>query len=265
MDPAVLRDDMVDGLEHALGRPLPEAVGVAMRTVPRHEFVAESPYDNRPTRVEGTTALAPKLVARLLTALDPREADQTLVVGAGVGYTAAVLAEVVGPRRVHAVDISRRMVHRARDNLAAAGYDAVLVDCRDGAEGFPEYAPFDRVLVEAAAVEPPGALLDQLVPDGRLVMPRGHTDQTLVAVEPARDEPAGYRVVDDRGPVRFKPLLVDGEQVGGVTRNRTEREDREFAEQGWFAPQGWEHEWVDWDERLSGRERRSGDERPPGW
>lgn len=259
MDPAVLREDMVDGLEHALGRPLPEGIGVAMREVPRHEFVAESPYDNRPSRVDGTVALAPITVARLLMALDPRDGEDVLVVGAGVGYTVAVLAELVGPRHVHAVDISRSMVYRARENLDAAGYGATLVDCRDGAEGLPEYAPFDRVVVEAAAVEPPSTLLDQVDSEGRLVLPRGTTDQTLLAVQP--EDSGGYRVVDERGPVRFAPLLVDGEQPG-VTRNRTVREDREFAEQGYFANHGWEHEWVDWDERLSGRDRKSG--RGPG-
>lgn len=256
MDPAVLREDMVDGLEHTLGRPLPEGIGVAMREVPRHEFVEESPYDNRPSRVDGTVVLAPATVARLLTALDPREGDDVLIVGAGVGYTAAVLAELVGARHVHAVDISRSVVYQARQNLEVAGYGATLVDCRDGADGLPGYAPFDRILVEAAAVEPPANLLDQVDAGGRLVLPRGSTDQTLVAVEPD-DSGSGYRVVDERGPVRFAPLLVDGEQPG-VTRNRTVREDREFAEQGYFAKHGWEHEWVDWDERLSGREHESG-------
>jgi protein-L-isoaspartate(D-aspartate) O-methyltransferase len=256
MDPAVLREDMVDGLEHSLGRPLPEGIGVAMRDVPRHEFVDESPYDNRPAYVDGTVAIAPSTVSRLLTALDPGEGDEVLVVGAGVGYTAAVLAELVGARHVHAIDISRSMVYRARSNLDTAGYGATLVDCRDGAKGLPEYAPFDRILVEAAVVEPPASLLDQLAATGRLAFPRGSTDQTLVAVEPTDSGP-GYRVVDERGPVRFAPLLVDGEQPG-VTRNRTHREDREFAQQGYFAKHGWEYEWVDWDDRLSGRERESG-------
>ena len=253
MDPDVLRDDMVDGLEHALGRPLPEPLGVAMRTVPRRAFV-ESPYDNRASRVDGTIALAPGTVARLLTALDARpDADEeVLVVGAGVGYTAALLAEIVGGHRVHAVDISREMVYTARSNLEDAGYGEVLVDCREGSEGLPEYAPFDRILVEVGVVEPPRTLLDQLAPEGRLVFPKGNTDQTLVAVTPEADATDGYRIVDKRGPVRFAPLLVDGEQPG-VIRNRTVREDREHAERG--HAHGWEHEWLDWDERLSGRER----------
>jgi len=255
MDPEVLRHDMVDGLEHALGRPLPEPIGVAMREVPRRAFV-ETPYDNRPSRVDGTIALAPGTVARLLTALDPRPdaEEEVLVVGAGVGYTAAVLAEILDGHRVHAVDISRGMVHTARSNLDEAGYGEVLVDCREGSNGLPEYAPFDRVLVEAGVVEPPAALLDQLADDGRLVFPRGNADQTIVAVTPEADAADGYRVVDERGPVRFAPLLVEGEQPG-VTRNRTVREDRERAERSRKRAAGWEHEWLDWEERLSGRER----------
>ena len=250
MDPAVLREDMVDGLDHALGG-LDEAVGVAMRTVPRHAFVEERPYDNRTGDHAGTDVLAPRTVARLLEALAVDDGDDTLVVGVGVGYTAALLAELVGERHVHAVDIARRLVLDARRNLQRADYEGVLVDCRDGADGLPEYAPFDRVLVEASAVRPPRALLDQLAPDGRLVMPLGNPEGTLVAVE-ADDSPEGYAVVEEFGSVALAPLLVDGEQAGGVTRNRTEREDREFAEQGYFAPTGWEHEWIDWDDRLDG-------------
>jgi protein-L-isoaspartate(D-aspartate) O-methyltransferase len=248
MDPAVLREDMVDGLDHALDG-LDESVGVAMRTVPRHVFVEDQPYDNRAGDHAGTDVLAPRTVARLLQALDVDDEDDVLVVGVGVGYTAALLAELVGERRVHAVDIARRLVLDARRNLGQAGYEGVLVDRRDGADGLPEYAPFDRILVEAAAVRPPRALLDQLAPDGRLVMPIGTPDQTLVAVE--ADDTA-YEVVAEFGRTTLAPLLVDGEQAGGVTRNRTEREDREFAEQGYFAPTGWEQDWIDWEDRLDG-------------
>ncbi|WP_248895204.1 protein-L-isoaspartate O-methyltransferase family protein [Haloplanus halobius] len=243
MDPAVLREDMVDGLEHALGS-LDESLGTAMRSVPRHAFVEDRPYDNRSSEHAGTVVLAPRTVARLLEALAVEEDDTVLVIGAGVGYTAALLAELVGERRVHAVDISRRVVLDARRNLGTAGYEGVLVDRRDGAEGLPEYAPFDRILVEAAAVEPPAALVDQLVPDGRLVLPMGTPEQTLVAVEP---DGRGYTIVDEFGTTTLAPLLVEGEQAGGVTRNRTEREDREFAQQGYFAPTGWEQDWIDWD------------------
>ena len=246
MDAAVLREDMVDGLEHALDG-LDDAVARAMREVPRHRFVPERPYDNRASDFEGTHVLAPATAARLLTALSPDPESTTLVVGAGVGYTAAVLAEMTDERRVHAVDITRRIVYAARHNLRKAGYDAAFVDCRDGARGLPEYAPFDRILVEAASVRPPAALADQLAEGGRLVMPHGGPDQTLAAFEPGPD---GIERVETFGPVALGPLLVEGEQAGSLRRNRTEREDREFAEQGYFAPTGWEQNWIDWDEQL---------------
>jgi protein-L-isoaspartate(D-aspartate) O-methyltransferase len=250
MDPAVLRDDMVDGVAHALNG-LDERLGTAMRTVPRQSFVEDRPYDNRADDHAGSDVLAPETVARLLDALDVGTEDDVLVVGVGVGYTAALLAELVGERRVHAVDIVRRLVLDARHNLGEAGYDGVLVDRRDGADGLPEYAPFDRVLVEAAAVRPPRSLLDQLAPDGRLVMPMGLPEAALVAVE-ADDSPDGFRIVEKLGTATFAPLLVDGEQPGGMARNRTEREDREFEQQGYFAPTGWEQNWIDWDDRLDG-------------
>lgn len=257
MDPAVLRDDMVDGLEYALD-DVDERVASAMRTVPRRAFVEEGTYDDRTTTdaATGTRVLAPTTVGRLLDALALDGDDETLVVGAGVGYTAAVLAEIVGSTRVHAVDIARGTVLAARRNLDRAGYGAVLVDCRDGADGLPEYAPFDRVLVEAAAVSPPRRLLDQIGDGGRLVLPLGGPDQTLTAVAPTGD---GHRVLAEHGTVGFEPLLVDGEQAGTPPRNRTEREDREFASQGHFAPTGWEYEWVDWDERLDGGRGHHGD------
>ncbi|ELZ75195.1 protein-L-isoaspartate O-methyltransferase [Haloferax larsenii] len=240
MDHSVLREDMVDGLEHSLDQ-FDEAVDLAMRNVPRHEFVTDSPYQNKPTahRKTNTTILAPTTVARLLTALAAEPEDDVLIVGAGVGYTAAVLAEIVGDAHVHAVDITRSLVYEARTNLQRAGYDAVLVDCRDGADGLPEYAPYDRILVEASAVRPPRRLRSQLAADGRLVMPKGTTDQTLVAIE-------GGEVVETFGPLQFKPLLVDGEQTGGVVRNRTKREDPEYEGRGWHAGSGWEQEWIDW-------------------
>lgn len=245
MDIGVVREDMVDGLAHETKGVLETGrVADAMGSVPRQEFVdtdtPEAAYDDRAFDRRGTTILAPSLVARLLEALNPDPDGDVLVVGAGVGYTAAVLAEVVGARHVSAIDISRPLVTDARRNLAAAGYGAVLVDRRDGAEGLPEYAPFDRILVEAAAVAPPDALLGQLAPGGRLVMPKGLPDQELVAIEDGA-------VVDRRGAVRFEPLLVEGEQTGGIERNRAARENRERAADRADSRTGWKHDWIDWD------------------
>jgi protein-L-isoaspartate(D-aspartate) O-methyltransferase len=225
MDPAVLRDDMVASLEHESKACVRSAsVSVAMRAVPRHTFVEDdrSAYADRAFERFATRVLAPGTVGRLLEALDPEPDDSVLVVGAGVGYTAAVLAEIAGGRNVHAVDIARRLVYEARENLSEAGYPEVLVDCRDGANGFPEYAPYDRVLLEAAAVRPPTALLDQLAPGGRLVMPLGAREQSIATVAPDG-------TADRLGGCAFEPMLVEGEQADTVERNRTRREDREFA------------------------------------
>lgn len=246
MELDVLRDDMVASLEHeSKGFVESAALSVAMRSVPREEFVdeTEQAYLDKAFDHRGTRVLAPSMAARLLETLAPERGDSVLVVGAGVGYTAAVLAEMVGAERVHAVDITRALVHDARQNLARAGYPEVFVDRRDGADGLPEYAPFDRILLEAAAVEPPAALANQLAPDGRLVMPLGASEQTLVAVE-------GTEVVERAGPVAFTPLLVEGEQSGAVERNRTMREDREHAARALDARKGWEQDWIDWDGHI---------------
>jgi protein-L-isoaspartate(D-aspartate) O-methyltransferase len=243
MDPVVLRDDMVDSLEHeSKGCVRSEAVSVAMRDVPRHEFVDDErgAYADRAFERLGSRVLAPSTVGRLLEALSPRPGESVLVVGAGVGYTAAVLAEIVGGRRVHAVDITRRLVHEARDNLANAGYEAVLVDRRDGADGLPEYAPYDRILLEAAAVRPPDALVEQLAGDGRLVMPLGASQQSLTVVTPDGE-------TERLGGCAFSPMLVEGEQADTVERNRTHREDREFAQRDARRRKGWELDWIEWD------------------
>jgi protein-L-isoaspartate(D-aspartate) O-methyltransferase len=245
MDPAVLRDDMVEGLEHeAKGVVRSEAVSVAMRAVPRHDFLGDEreAYADRSHERLGTRVFSPSTVARLVEPLDVGEGDNVLVVGAGIGYTAAVLAAIAGERNVQAVDITRRVVYEARQNLDRAGYGGVLVDRRNGSEGFPAYAPFDRVLVEAAAIEPPRALVEQLAPDGRMVIPLGGATQTLSVVGSEGD------VVERQGTVAFAPMLVDGEQSGAIERNRTAREDREYAERASRRRRGWEHEWIDWDE-----------------
>ncbi len=244
MDLGALREDMVDGLEHDTKAVIESnALSVAMREVPRHEFVPDerTAYADCAHERRGTRVLAPQTVARLLDALSVEaKAATVLVVGAGVGYTVAVIAELVGSRNVHAVDIAWPMVAEARENLARAGYDGVLVDRRDGSAGLPEYAPFDRILLEAAAIKPPSSLLEQLAPSGRLVYPQlSPNGQRLTAVT-AEGETRQF------GAVSFKPLLVDGEQSGAIERNRTEREDLEFADQRRDTHTGWELDWLEW-------------------
>lgn len=277
MDDASLRADMIEGLEHELGSSVEPPVLTALQRVPREPFVVDS--STSADAADDAHSLSLAAVVRLLTSLDADDGDEVLVVGAGVGYSVALLAEIAGARRVHAVDIDRTAVAAARSNLDAAGYGAVLVDRADGANGLPAYAPYDRILVEAAVVEPPRALRDQLAPGGRIAYPRGTGVQTIAAVERATADPgvdggadreadgradapavtpeptdsedgapAGFETVDTFGPVRLRPMLVDGEQRG-VERNRTRREDAEHAAQG-GRHNGWEQGWIDWDDQL---------------
>ena len=271
MDDASLRADMIEGLEHQIGEPIEPPVLTALQRVPRDPFVDDSP---RGGAVDGDDphSLSLATLVRLVTALDVDEGDSVLVVGAGIGYSVAMLAEIAGARRVHAVDIDRAAVAAARSNLDAAGYGAVLVDRADGADGLPAYAPYDRILLETAVVEPPRPLREQLAPAGRIVYPRGAGVQTVAAIEPisgaepdptappapdgepdgdADDDPApaGFETVETHGPARLQPMLVDGEQPG-TERNRTRREDAERAERGRQRRHGWEQDWIDWDDRL---------------
>ena len=267
MDDASLRADMIEGLEHQIGEPIEPPVLTALQRVPRDPFVDDSP---RGGAVDGDDphSLSLPTMVRLVTALDAAEGDSVLVVGAGVGYSVAILAEIAGARRVHAVDIDRAAVAAARSNLDAAGYGAVLVDRADGADGLPAYASYDRILIETAVVEPPRALREQLASGGRIVYPRGAGVQTVAAIEPLSDAeedpdarfeadanadddpaPAGFETVETHGPARLQPMLVDGEQPG-TERNRTRREDAERAERGRQRRHGWEQDWIDWDDRL---------------
>lgn len=244
MDLSVLRDDMVDSLEHpANGVIRSESIALAMRDVPRHLFISDerAAHADRSHREAGTTVFAPSTTARLLEALSVESGHTVLVVGAGVGYTSAVIAEIVGPANVHAIDLSSRIVRIARQNLRKAGAEKVLVDHGDAANGLPAYAPYDRILVEAGALEPPRALLSQLAPDGRLVVPRGGQIQELVAYEYGE-------IIDTYGTIVVDPLLVPGEEPGAIERNRTAREDREFAARINTRRSGWEQEWIDWEQ-----------------
>lgn len=247
MDPAVLRADMVDGLVTSSQADIgDDALETALLTVPRHEFLEDQSgaYHDRSHECLGTEVLAPSTVVQLFSALDLHEGDETLLVGAGVGYTAAVAAEIAGETCVHAVDIARPVVIESRHNLGRTGYGGVLVDRRDGAQGLPEYAPFDRILLEAAVVEPPAALLRQLSERGRLVLPRGGRPQRVEAH-------ASDGTVERYGSVSVDPLLVAGEETGAVERNRTAREDVEHAIRRERRSRGWERHWIEWEDEQT--------------
>ncbi len=181
----------------------------AIRSVPRHEFVPPDQrvyaYLNTPLPIgQGQTISQPSVVALMTELIQPHNGQRVLEVGTGSGYQAAVLAEA--GCRVWTIEIFEALASEAKQRLARLGYSGVQVRHGDGYLGWPEAAPFQAVLVTAAADSIPQPLLDQLAPGGRLVMPVGdpQTHQDLVLVEKdSLGRVASRRLI----PVRFVPLL----------------------------------------------------------
>jgi protein-L-isoaspartate(D-aspartate) O-methyltransferase len=179
----------------------------AMAKVPRELFVAEADralaYEDVPLRIgHGQTISQPYMVAIICQTAAVREGDRVLDVGAGSGYQAAVLAELGAD--VHTVERIPELAARARENLDRAGYERVSVHVGDGSLGLPELAPFDAIVVAAAAPSPPPALYEQLAVRGRLVVPvGGPRAQRLELIVKSPEGPALVHSV----PCRFVPLL----------------------------------------------------------
>ena len=176
----------------------------AMRAVPREAFVpddqSEHAYDDAALELGyGQTISQPFVVALICQALELQGDELVLDVGTGSGYQAAVLDVLA--ERVVSVERIPELAESARRNLAATGHDAVEVLVGDGSLGVPELAPFGAIAVAAAAAELPQALVDQLAPGGRLVLPLG---ETLVQVT----QDAGRLRVEPLAAVRFVPLVI---------------------------------------------------------
>jgi protein-L-isoaspartate(D-aspartate) O-methyltransferase len=181
----------------------------AMRRVPRHLFVDAGlrarAYDDGPLPIGAEQTISqPYVVASMTQALGLRGEERVLEVGTGCGYQTAVLAELA--REVHSIEIVPELAARARVRLARLGYAGVRLRSGDGRLGWPEAAPFEAILVAAAPARIPRALLDQLAPGGRLVIPVGGADQDLVLVERTS---AGF-AQRTLFPVRFVPLTGAG-------------------------------------------------------
>ena len=202
---------------HLTGRQvLEERVMEALRKVPRHEFVPDelqySAYANHPLPIgHGQTISQPYIVALMTDLIRPRPDDVVLEIGTGSGYQAAILAKLV--RKVYTMEIVEELAAAAGERLRRMGYDNVEVRAGNGQLGWPEYAPYDAILVAAAARRIPSALIDQLRPGGTLVIPIGeqHAAQDLLVV---RKHESGR--VEERNvlPVAFVPLTgTDEEQA----------------------------------------------------
>lgn len=189
------------------------AVLHAMEAVDRAAFVrgtfADRAYDDTPLPIEcGQTISQPSLVARMTEALEVGPRHTVLEVGTGSGYQAAILARLA--RRVYTTERHAALAARARSLFEAQGLHTVTAFTADGGLGLPAQAPFDRILVTAAAEDPPGPLLDQLRDGGIMIVPVGQSAavQTLVRVRRQGDAYA----YDELGDVRFVPLV---EGLGG--------------------------------------------------
>jgi len=191
-----------------LGRDITdERVLRAMVTVPRELFVPPEErrraFDDAALPIgSGQTISQPYMVARICELLGLRGDERVLDVGTGSGYQASVLAELAG--EVHTIERVPELAERARETLAAAGYDRVHVHVGDGTLGLPEHAPYAGVAVAAAAPRLPSTLYDQLEPGGRLVVPVGRRRSQLLQV--VVRSPEGP-VVLHSVPCRFVPLV----------------------------------------------------------
>jgi protein-L-isoaspartate(D-aspartate) O-methyltransferase len=205
---AVIDAEMRD-TERWTGRSrLSPRVAAALATVRRSAFVPASAvgaaYDNRPLPIGyGQTISQPFIVALMTELLDLRPNDKVLEIGTGSGYQAAVLAELAD--MVCSIEVIPELAHRAATVLASKGYGGVMLRTGNGSLGWPEQAPFDAIIVTAAAPDIPSALIEQLRPGGRMVMPVGphHGDQGLVLLTKSETGEVTQRTILQ---VAFVPL-----------------------------------------------------------
>ncbi|AZT84809.1 protein-L-isoaspartate(D-aspartate) O-methyltransferase [Marinobacter sp. NP-4(2019)] len=183
-------------------------VRAAMLRVPRHRFVPDGLQDeaylDKPVPIgHGQTISQPTVVALMTQLADVDATHKVLEVGTGSGYQAAILAQLTD--QVYTIEIIEPLARDAQQRLANLGYNRIRTRQGDGYYGWPEQAPFDRILVTAAAAHIPPPLLQQLKPDGRMVIPVGPRwgAQTLMLV--TKDQ-TGETTTESLLPVRFVPL-----------------------------------------------------------
>lgn len=180
----------------------------AMERTPRDAFLdglfKARAYENTALPIScGQTISQPSVVGLMTQALDLDPRCKVLEVGAGCGYQAAILAQLA--RRVYSVERHRPLARQARATLEQLGHSNVTVVTGDGTSGLPEQAPFDRILVTAAAEDPPRILVDQLKEDGIMVLPVGQSDTVQQLIKVVKT-PEGLRYTE-LGDVRFVPLI----------------------------------------------------------
>ena len=196
-----------------------QRVMAAMAKVPRHEFVpldaVSAAYENGPLPIgHGQTISQPYIVALMTDLLRPKPEDVILEVGTGSGYQSAVLSLLV--RQVYSIEVVRPLAEEAAARLKRLGYNNIETRWGDGYQGWPEHAPYDGIIVTAAAQEVPEPLIDQLKPGARLIVPVGGrlTGQDLMVVEKDVQGKTFRRSVL---PVAFVPLIRLRKESGETT------------------------------------------------
>ncbi|MEL7093504.1 MAG: protein-L-isoaspartate(D-aspartate) O-methyltransferase [Pseudomonadota bacterium] len=184
------------------------AVLQAMEEIDRGPFVrglfAERAYEDMPLPIAcGQTISQPSVVGLMTQALQVTPRDKVLEIGTGSGYQAAILAKLA--RRVYTIDRHRRLVREARAIFDSLDLHTITAMTGDGSHGLPDQAPFDRIIVTAAAEDPPGPLLAQLKVGGVMVLPVGQSDQVQSLIRVRKHE-TGLDY-DELREVRFVPLL----------------------------------------------------------
>lgn len=180
----------------------------ALRQTPRHEFVPSElqahAYEDRPLPIgQRQTISQPYIVALMTELLEVEPRHKVLEIGTGSGYQAAVLSPLLG--RLYSIEIVPELARAAEKTLTRLGYKNVTVRLGDGYQGWPEEAPFDRIILTAAPPEIPQALVDQLRPGGRMVAPVGEGDrQQLVVLEKQMNGKLQRRTAI---PVVFVPMV----------------------------------------------------------
>jgi protein-L-isoaspartate(D-aspartate) O-methyltransferase len=180
----------------------------AMEKIDRADFVrglfADRAYEDVPLTIAcGQTISQPSIVGLMTQALNVTPRDKVLEVGTGSGYQAAILSQLA--RRVYTVDRYRRLVAQAREVFERLKIANITAFTADGSFGLPDQAPFDRIIVTAAAEDPPGPLLAQLRIGGIMVLPVGQSDAVQSLIRVTRHE-TGFDY-DELRPVRFVPLV----------------------------------------------------------